>query len=333
VAITYAGAQFLVNARQGGVSFERTLTLGRQDLSISPFLLTRLLKRAGLIADPASFRRDITTWPYRADRFFKALGASQLSFLDNSPYEGADLIHDLNKPLPQELHDAYDLVVDSGTLEHVFNFPVALKSTLELVKVGGHVVFMTPTNNSPGHGFYQFSPELFYQAVGEANGYRIKRMLAIEDQLAKRYIFGRIPVALESQRGAYDIPKPTESGAFDARVEFTTTRPTHLFVLAVREQHAPIFARAPQQALYRARWEGGKHAGDRSSPVFGPVGRPLNPHTPAGRAGLGAALHIAFGGLGRRLGPIRNLAVAWHYRALRLQKRKRGVRRSEEIHI
>jgi hypothetical protein len=327
VAITHAAAQFLVNARRAGVSFERTLTLGRQDLCVSPFLLTRLLKRNGMLADPAAFCRAIIRWPYRADLLFEALGARDLSFMDTAPYEGADLIHDLNEPVPETLHEKYDLVVDGGTLEHVFNFPVALKSTLEMVRVGGHAIFLTPTNNWPGHGFYQLSPELYHQVLSEANGYRVEQMLAIEDDVAQAWVLGQVPAGLEAQRGAYEIPASPLSSGLNARVEFTTTRPAQLFILATRHTRAPILDSPPQQALYRARWNRGEDG--EAGP--GSVRRPLSPRNLAGTAGLGGALHLAFGGFGRKLGPLRSLALALHYRARSLRRQKRGIRRSGQI--
>lgn len=330
MAISYAAAQFLVNANRDGVNFERTLTLGRQDLAASPILVTRLLRHFGLVDDPGEFRRKITRWPYYADCLLEALGARELSFMDNTPYEGADIVHDLNEPIPETLRERYDVVIDGGTLEHIFNFPVALKSTMEMVKVGGHAVFFAPTNNRPGHGFYQLSPELFHQALSAENGYRVERMLAIEDELVRGWILGRVPIALEAQRGAYEIPAPPDSSRFEDRIEFTTTRPAQLFVLASRESGARVFATPPQQLLYRALWER-----ERSSELStsGPVTRPLRPRGSAATLGLGAALHLAFGGVGRMLRPLRGVAAWRHYRSTRLNRQKRGIKRSDQIEL
>ena len=329
MAITYAAAQFLVNARGAGVSFERTLTLGRQDLCASPFLLARLLKRHGLVTDPATFCRSVVRWPYRADPFFEALGARELSSMDTTSYEGANVIHDLNEPVPESLHERYDLVVDGGTLEHVFNFPLALKNMLEMVRVGGHAIVLTPTNNWAGHGFYQVSPELFHRVLSEDNGFRLEQMLAIEDDVAQARVLGRVPVGLEAQRGAYEIPDSPLSSGLDERVEFTSARPTQLFILATRRSGGPILASPPQQALYRARWD----RGEKDAAGSGSVRRPLTPQNLAATIGLGGALHLAFGGFGRRLGPLRNLALTLHYRSRRLRRQRRGIRRSNQIRI
>jgi hypothetical protein len=327
MGISYAAAQFLVDARNSGASFDRTLTLGRQDLFASPILLTRLLKREGFLSDPSGFRRAITRWPYRADPLFEALGARELHFMDNSPYEGANLIHDLNEPIPEAFKEKYDLVLDGGTLEHIFNFPVALKNAMEMVRVGGNAIFLSPANNYVGHGFYQLSPELYLQALSEQNGYRIERLLAIEDDLATDWIFGRIPIAVEAQRGAYEIPRDLPTG----RIEFTTTRPALLFVLASRQERVQIFSTTPQQGLYRTLWEGDSEDGEAPAPASASLNRSLTPRGPAASLGLGAALHLVFGGLGRMLRPIRNLALARHYRSRRLKRQGPDIKRSDLI--
>ena len=51
--------------------------------------------------------------------------------MDASAFEGANFVHDLNNPIPEELHCKYDAVVDGGTLEHVFNVPVAFANPSE----------------------------------------------------------------------------------------------------------------------------------------------------------------------------------------------------------
>ena len=71
-------------------------------------------------------------------------------------------------------------MLDSGSLEHVFNFPIAIANCMALTEVGGHFVAITPANNWCGHGFYQFSPELFYRVLCAENGFRVERMIVAE---------------------------------------------------------------------------------------------------------------------------------------------------------
>ncbi len=58
--------------------------------------------------------------------------------VDATSYEGATDQHDLNEGLPGRFRGRFDAVIDGGTLEHVFNLPVALKASMDAVKVGGY---------------------------------------------------------------------------------------------------------------------------------------------------------------------------------------------------
>ena len=107
-----------------------------------------------------------------ADRFWRdILGVRDLSTIDNSDYEGASIVHDLNRPVPPELWEGFDAVVEAGSLEHIFNFPVAIANLMKMVRVGGTIFLTTVANNLCGHGFYQFSPELIYRVFSPENGF------------------------------------------------------------------------------------------------------------------------------------------------------------------
>ena len=92
--------------------------------------------------------------------------------IDASAYENATMVHDMNLPVGDELKQKFSVVIDGGTLEHVFNFPTAIRNCMEMLKVGGHFFAHTMANNFMGHGFYQFSPELFYRVFSPENGFR-----------------------------------------------------------------------------------------------------------------------------------------------------------------
>ena len=94
--------------------------------------------------------------------FFKMLGFDTISALDVSDYEGADYIFNLNKPVPDSMHARFDFIYDGGTLEHVFNTPMALENGVKMLKSGGVIFHHLPMNNQVNHGFYQFSPTLFF---------------------------------------------------------------------------------------------------------------------------------------------------------------------------
>ena len=60
----------------------------------------------------------------------------------------------MNEAIPDSLKGKFSCVLDGGTLEHVFNFPQAIKNAMEIVAIGGHFLGVVPANNFSGHGFY-----------------------------------------------------------------------------------------------------------------------------------------------------------------------------------
>lgn len=220
-------AQFLLNQKRRGVLFGRVLTLGRQAVYMPASRYLSHLNELGI-----DHRQ-----PEYADDFFRGLGAASLDFMDASNYEGANVVHDLNQPIEAHLAESYDCVFDGGALEHVFNFPTALKNCMQMVKPGGHLIIITTWNNYAGHGFYQFSPELFYSALSIENGYVVEQMLVVQ------------------RNRWYSVANPREVGS---RIELINSEPTLLFLTAKRVANKPIFAAWPQQSDYSAIWSPSK---------------------------------------------------------------------------
>lgn len=93
--------------------------------------------------------------------FVERMGAKSCDSLDVSDYQSAEIICNLNHPLPQKLLGQYDVVYDAGTLEHLSNLPMALTNIFSLLREGGIYYFGVPCNNWVDHGFFQFSPTFF----------------------------------------------------------------------------------------------------------------------------------------------------------------------------
>lgn len=85
--------------------------------------------------------------------------------------------HDLNSPLPG--HVAYDVVMNHGTAEHVFNIAQVFATIHDCCKVGGLMIHESPFTGWLDHGFYCLQPTLFYD-LAAANGYEIE-VLAVEE--------------------------------------------------------------------------------------------------------------------------------------------------------
>jgi hypothetical protein len=160
------------------------------------------------------------------------------------------MVHDLNLPVSEELHERFDTIIDGGTLEHVFNFPQAIKSAMEMLAARGRLFIIAPGNNYFGHGFYQFSPELFYRVLSRDNGFHIERMLALVDDGGFSRILGR-PYFFRLNGPWYAVEDPDVIGK---RVTLMNELPVTLFIEARRVAIQPIFHRHPQQSDYSAQW-------------------------------------------------------------------------------
>jgi SAM-dependent methyltransferase len=137
----------------------RVATLGVQNVYMSVDDLVKQFARFSI--EPAQ-KIDQSSAEIDDKKLFKLLGFDSIDRIDYSDFEGAEHIVDLNKDgLPENLLGQFDAVVDSGTLEHVFHVPNALKNIISLVKVGGRIIFLSPSSNHMDHGFYMFSPTLF----------------------------------------------------------------------------------------------------------------------------------------------------------------------------
>jgi SAM-dependent methyltransferase len=222
----HAAALCLRLSRQG-VQFGRVLTLGHQSLVLTLEELNRVLRQ--LKQSP------VEQVPAFADDLLLMLGASSVEALDASRYEGAQVVHDLNLPVPTSWHQQYDMIFDGGTLEHVFNFPTGIRNCMEMLRPGGRFISVTIANNWCGHGFYQFSPELFYRIFNRDNGFRVVEMYLAEAD-------GR----------TYAVNDPA---TIAARVELCNHRRTYLLVHALCETAGHLFTRFPQQSDYAAAWQ------------------------------------------------------------------------------
>lgn len=85
----------------------------------------------------------------------------------------ADLRFDLNLPLPVSLHEQFDVLLDIGTIEHVFDTRQVCVNYLSLVKLGGNLCLHVPVSGYYRHGLHTFSPELIRRMLQE-NGCELK---------------------------------------------------------------------------------------------------------------------------------------------------------------
>ncbi len=141
-------------------SFGRTATMGRQGVHLPIEKLRKLLR----LPEETDYGR------YCEPLLKTHFGSTSVDSFDNSDYEQATHIVDMNEPVSMDAQ--YDTVLDLGTLEHIYKVPQALRNISQMCLPGGQILHMLPANNQCGHGFWQFSPELFFSLYSDANGYR-----------------------------------------------------------------------------------------------------------------------------------------------------------------
>ncbi len=113
------------------------------------------------------------------DTLFRLLGLPGCDTLDGSPAEGPTIVHDLNTPIDPRYHGRYGLVVDSGTLEHIFDVRTAMSNLVRLVQLGGLILHASPMSGWVNHGFFQISPCLFYDFY-QANGFSVREAYIVD---------------------------------------------------------------------------------------------------------------------------------------------------------
>jgi len=145
--------------------------LGRQDLALDAEQLQRIAERFGFTSPARGPLTDLS--------LFMALGFDTVESIDYSDFEMPTHVHDMNEPVPEALLERYDVIFDGGTLEHVFNFPAALKNIHAMLKPGGLIIHSSPSHNHVDHGFYMFSPTVFNDYY-RANRYEIVRFFLFE---------------------------------------------------------------------------------------------------------------------------------------------------------
>lgn len=182
MGLDFHAVNFLRYAHRYG-GFGEAITIARQELHVNRMVLEGLLPL-----------RDTYVQSAYCEELLKGyFGAASVESVDNSDYEQATHVHNMNDPLPNVLKGRYDTVMDIGCLEHVYNAPQALLNCSMLCRPGGQIIHVLPTNNYCGHGFWQFSPELFFSLYSSKNGYRDTEVFVADFTCKKQWFKVRPP--------------------------------------------------------------------------------------------------------------------------------------------
>ncbi len=175
----------------------RVATIGRQSLLVSRRELARVLGVSW---------KDTNLGLYSEELLKKHFGATLVDSYDYSGYEGATHIVDLGKP-----------IVPSG-----------------LCASGGQIVHVLPANNFCGHGFWQFSPELFFSLYSDASAYSETGVFLAD---------------LRDKGKWFEVEQPKNG----RRAEVISSGP--LYVMCMTTKLGEIFPENIQQSDYVYHWD------------------------------------------------------------------------------
>jgi hypothetical protein len=122
--------------------------IGRQSMLFDYRAACDLLARHGLTPRKASVEIDQTTLGAISAKsgfitdttFFRMLGVETVLGIDHSDYEGAEIIVDLNRPLPPALEGVADFIVGGSVLDNVFDPVTYIQNLSRLLRPGGRLI-------------------------------------------------------------------------------------------------------------------------------------------------------------------------------------------------
>lgn len=193
------------------------LTLGVQDIDATAQEVQALL-RGEFVDEPTAPL--LPRQAMSSDAFFSALGFSAYQSLDLFGEEGATIIHDLAQPTPARLRQKFDLIIDGGTIEHIFDIAAGLRAIVTMLRVGGVAFHVSPLSGWENHGFYSINPKLL-ERFYRSNGFDLDGAWLV-----------RIPKTGSLRSGRCEPLKT----AFDAPLQADSLHEYTLLVLAARKR-------------------------------------------------------------------------------------------------
>ena len=130
----------------------------------------------------------------------------------------------------------------------MFNIPVALEGVYRMLKPGGRFVSGNGMNGWPGHGMYQFNPELVWTFWHRACSCKVHSCRAI-------------PKSPDSEYGHVAFQDPALTGKRLRMKGRLGAQRTYLYyeVEKTPDSHLPTYA---LQSDYETRWSGHTNAGE-----------------------------------------------------------------------
>jgi len=192
------------------------LFIPRQTVPMSLDVLNGLLERYGLKNQAPDEVEYDTEVPGAGDCQFvsiryllKALGVEHFHTLDVTECEGADVVLDLGKPLPNEFYARYDFIFNGGCLDNIFNPGVAMINISKMLKARGRSINVEHASsfNTP---YLMYSPGWFYDFY-VVNKYMRAQIYLVSVNNSVQHVYGPWDVEYVNLRADRNGPSPKPS--------------------------------------------------------------------------------------------------------------------------
>lgn len=258
MAITKVLAPFILSEHRYRPIEGEALLLGRQTVHFTADEVVALLGRFGLPLDRLdAVRLDTSTDNGRRHgfisdlSFFRLFTDATVTTMDVTRYEGCDIVHDVNHPVPAELEGRFDFIFDGGTFDNVFDPSMAIRNTARMLKPGGRIIHHAAAGSYP-NAYVSLSPDWFLDFY-VLNRFRdAKAYIAVnvshppsgEQSLADEFdLYAWWPLRKVSDQAPSAYANPIGSHLYISRI--------HELVLVAEKAFDAAWDRMPVQLCYR----------------------------------------------------------------------------------
>ncbi len=184
MGIGYQTVEALVRERQHRPPDGDVILMGRQTVYFTPESILELLEKLGVeVRDirPNEIKTgsgSAINHPGMVDKnknlitdaeLFRLLGVPKVLALDHSDYEGAEIIHDLTKPILPNLQGCADFIVDGSTLDNVFDPAMVIRNYAGVLRPAGRLITSNVYSNH--YEPYVMLPPLWFLDYFVTNGF------------------------------------------------------------------------------------------------------------------------------------------------------------------
>ena len=247
------------------------LLVGRQTVPLTPAEAIEPLASEGVEALHTSPEIDEDTrsalgheW-ITEKSFFSMFTDSDIVTLDVDGYENADIVHDLQYPLPPSWRERFDFVWNGSCLDNIWNASAALIHSCDLLKKPGGRIFAMEMANQHFRPYSMLSPGWFfdYFAVNSFGAIKVQALAFHEGHLWTGpydfYVPGSLEAASYAPPETYFGRRALLSVAI-AQTSFDTSTDKFPIQHQYRSRH-DIYRRAAERLL------GTSHEGSAEAPL------------------------------------------------------------------